>query len=87
MIISEYLNQPSLSRRGLLAGAGSLAALAATGARFPAFAGSLPPVISFHADAPYLDLTGLAQPIQLRSAADWANGLDDEAILRLGLTL
>ncbi len=83
----DFLTRPKLSRRGLLAGAGSLAALAATGARFPALAGALPPVVSFHADAPFLDLTGLAKPLHVRSATDWATGLDDEAVLRLGLIL
>lgn len=76
--------QPEVSRRGLLAAAGWLVAVAGAGAKFglpPAWAA---PVVSFHADAPYLDLTGRANPLRTRIATDWADGLDIEAMLRLG---
>lgn len=91
MILPPIPFQPTISRRGLLAGAGSFAALVATGtaagARLPGLHGWLGPVVSFHADAPYVDQTGLARPFHARISTAWADGLDREALLRLGQTI
>jgi hypothetical protein len=76
--------QPTVSRRGLLAGAGAAFAVAAAGLRFGLPPGWAAPVVSFHADAPYLDLTGRAEPLRARMATDWSAGLDHEAMFRLG---
>ena len=77
---------PALSRRGFFGAVGVLGAITATG---PAAAVLLAPgpVVSFHRDAPYLDPTGVALPYISRVAADWGNDLDEEALLRLGVTL
>jgi hypothetical protein len=77
---------PALSRRGFFGAVGVLGAIAASG---PAAASVLSPapVVSFHRDVPYLDPTGLAPPYIARIAADWGSGLDDEALLRLGVML
>jgi hypothetical protein len=63
-----------------------LGAIAATG---PAAASLLAPapVVSFHRDAPYLDPTGTGAPYRSRIATDWANELDAEALIRLGVIL
>jgi hypothetical protein len=84
MKMPEPLFQPRLSRRGLLAGVGTVAAMAAAGTRLAMPQGWAAPVVSFHADAPYLDPTGRADPLHTRIATDWAIGLDQEALLRLG---
>jgi hypothetical protein len=78
--------QPVVSRRGLLVGAGAVIAHAAAGGRFTLQQGWSAPLVSFHADAPYLDLTGRAMPLHVRIATDWTTGLDHEALLRLGQT-
>ena len=44
----------------------------------------LPPVVSFHSDAPYVDRTGLDRPFHPRISTAWADGLDKEALLCLG---
>jgi len=46
--------------------------------------GAAPPIVSFHADAPYLDRSGSAEPFRACISTAWTAGLDDEALLRLG---
>lgn len=80
--------QPSITRRQFIGVAGSAggAALMAGGLGIGGaqLAVWLAPVVSFHADAPYVDHTGLARPFHPRIATVWADGLDEEAVLRLG---
>ncbi len=75
---------PNLTRRGVFASAGTVIALAAIGTRLEAVSGRRHPVVSLHADEPYLDLTGTDVPYRPRIASDWAASLDDEALMRLG---
>ena len=86
MTMSEIPFQPRVSRRELLAGFGSVVAIAGVGARFALPQEWAAPLVSFHADAPYLDRTGRAMPLYARIATDWTAGLDHEALLRLGQT-
>lgn len=87
----EQSSLPELSRRQFIGASTAAAGIAVCGIGATQFAGQfagwLDPVVSFHADAPYLDRTGLAEPFQPRIATDWALGLDHEAVLRLGHTL
>jgi hypothetical protein len=72
-----------LSRRALFASAGAMAALAAAPPLRAALRGG-GAVVSLHAGEPFLDPTGTHVPYHPRVAADWAAGLDDEALARLG---
>jgi hypothetical protein len=74
---------PRLARRGLFAWAGALATLAAAP---PLLAATWrrAPVVSLHAAEPFLDPTGTEMPYFPRIATDWAIGLNDEALARLG---
>ncbi len=87
MTPSAPLPQPSLSRRQFIGVASSVGGVTLTGLGSLHLAGWLAPVVSFHADAPYLDQTGVAEPFRPRIAVGWIDGLDSEAILRLGHTL
>jgi len=83
-MITGPFPQPSLSRRQFIGASAAVAGLAVSGVGGAQLAGWLPPVVSFHADAPYLDRTGRSAPFHPRIATDWAHGLDHEAMLRLG---
>ena len=75
----------NISRRGLFgiaAGAGAYGLLGGQAAAMPARPAA--PIVSFHADAPYIDRSGTADPFTSRISTDWAAGLDHEALLRLG---
>jgi len=75
---------PALSRRGFFGAVGVLGTITVTG---QAAASLLAPgpVVSFHRDAPYLDPTGTGAPYRWRIATDWADDLDEEALIRLGV--
>jgi hypothetical protein len=75
---------PGMSRRELFGAVVAVGGCSALGVSFaPAF-GAAAPIVSFHRDAPYVDRTGRAEPYRPRIATDWADGLDDEALIRLG---
>ena len=84
--------QTNISRRGLFgiaAGAGAYGLLGSQATAMPSPPGAMlarpaPPVVSFHADALYIDLSGTAEPFTSRISTDWTAGLDHEALLRLG---
>ncbi len=87
----EQSSLPELSRRQFFGASTAAAGIAVCGIGAMQFAGQfagwMDPVVSFHADAPYIDRTGLAEPFLSRISTVWAQGLDHEAVLRLGHTL
>jgi len=78
--------QPLLSRRQMFGAAIAIGTWSAVPGWSDAVAAS-GPVVSFHRDTPYLDATGRAEPFRPRIATDWADELDDEALIRLGFLL
>jgi hypothetical protein len=76
--------QPTFSRRELFGAAANLGAVAAIWPAAGPVLGRRAAVVSFHSDAPYLDLTGRAPPYLPRIATDWADGQSTEALIRLG---
>jgi hypothetical protein len=85
MTQAARIPQANISRRrlfGIAVGAGAYGLLGTKAAAMPG--PPAPPVVSFHADAPYIDLSGTAKPFTSRISTDWTAGLDHEALLRLG---
>lgn len=85
--VPALFSGPQLSRRAMFVGSGALMVLGAFGAKLGVVGGWKTPVVSLHADEPYLDLTGAELAYQGRIATDWAATLDDEALIRLGYYL
>ncbi|MES2700142.1 MAG: twin-arginine translocation signal domain-containing protein [Pseudomonadota bacterium] len=81
------LPHPSLSRRQFIGVAASVGGVAVTGLGGAQLVGWITPVVGFHADTPYLDQTGMTEPFRPRIGVGWVDGLDSEAILRLGHTI